>query len=305
VHPTYFRTLNESFFRSDPAEYLDYRLWGLVSLVGESDGERPSHEVRKFDREYTWTPDAQESRDRFAALESTVLLHHACESMLRLYLGLAFSNPCPWLAVSQLRRPGEFPTELRRLRVDLERPERIEDLLVVFTCAATAREFNARCPQEVWDSHVRALTTLLRYAIGRVLDEAIFYNAAKHGLAVLAGEQNLTLSADGRAVIGATGLALEVLDTPIVDQATKERRWREETIWVDPPAMVATAAQIIRAIRSLWATNRHRYGFGFVPDHIQLLDDDTVLSMLHRAPPGGMIFRRSWDVPYVAEDPTS
>ncbi|MDQ3580012.1 MAG: hypothetical protein M3443_20925, partial [Actinomycetota bacterium] len=65
----------------------------------------------------------EEAAGVYAAIESTNLLHHAAECLLRLYLAHAGMPPCPWLEVARLRSPSEFKEAVEKLRGSLGMPQ--------------------------------------------------------------------------------------------------------------------------------------------------------------------------------------
>lgn len=300
VHPSAFADLNRDFYRAEPAEYLDNRLWSLLTMIGETGRARPARQRRRYGSQtYTWTTDSDEVRERYAAMESTVLLHHACEALLRLYLAHADMEQCPWLAISKLRGPGLFNAAVDRLRKELGSAARDTDLLLTFTASTTAAQFNPACPEDAWESHHRGLVALVRYAARTVREDAPFYNSAKHGLAVLAGPMMFSLTADNGSGFSQNGPTLEILDAEIVDKATKARQWRRAARWLDPPVAVEVTAAIIKVIQSLWDASRLRRGLPCEPKRIVLLDAKQIEGMVLRANSSGPITRSSWNLPTV------
>ncbi|GHF04462.1 hypothetical protein [Pseudolysinimonas yzui] len=300
IHASAFADLNRDFYRAEPAEYLDNRLWSLLTMIGETGRPRPARQRRRYgERTYSWTSDPEEVRDRYAALESTVLLHHACEALLRLYLAHAFAEPCPWLAISKLRGPGVFPSATDLLREDLRNPKRVTDLLLTFTASKTAAEFNPACTAEAWESHEKGLIALIRYAARTVREDAPFYNSAKHGLAILAGPMMFSLTAEDGSGFSQAGPTLEVLDAELVDKATKAREWRRSARWLDPPVAVEIAAAIVKVIQSLWDAARLRNGLPCEPRRIVLLDAAQIEGLVLRANSSGPLTRTSFNIPHV------
>lgn len=73
----------------------------------------------------SWPSDAQQDEEdddadeedlsRYAVAESSVLLHHAAETLFRLYLAHRELPPCPWLEVSRLRNFAAFKKQAEAL----------------------------------------------------------------------------------------------------------------------------------------------------------------------------------------------
>lgn len=289
--------LNATFYRADPAEYLDLRLWALMCIIGTPDDGMSPPDRLTFEG-MTIRQDGIENseRERFAALEATVLLHHAYETLLRLYLAHSNRNPCPWLAIVELRRPGAFPKAVRSFLRDLDNPERVADLLRVASFTSDAAAFNPDMPAELWDENREALVALFRHASTVVLDDAAYYNSAKHGLAVLAGPQGLRVSADadGTAVLDQNGPAIEILDR---DPKTQE--WRKTTKWVQVAAQAETVLVVVRTVRSLWSVAQSRYTGKGDATLVKLLRKEPVLDLLTRNRPASGLLTMSWSLAHL------
>ena len=101
-----YQTLNEDFYAGDPADYFMRRLTGLLLLKGKPEAIRalPAEGIETggvlIQLQPGTTPDARsedddaESRDRFFTADAWLLLHHASETLLRLYLAHA-KGPVP------------------------------------------------------------------------------------------------------------------------------------------------------------------------------------------------------------------
>jgi hypothetical protein len=103
------RELNEAFYRARPHAYFNQRLETLVLIAGKSGqldellaqgvtlgrlkaGGAPTPDLTEHQR-----AEAEQDRERFVIAEAEVLLHHAAETLLRLYLAHEGLPPCPWL----------------------------------------------------------------------------------------------------------------------------------------------------------------------------------------------------------------
>jgi hypothetical protein len=128
-----YQPLNEEFYTGDPADYFIRRLQGLLILKGKPDalrelmlegidaggvrlqlspGEGPGAESKEDD---------SEGRSRFVTADAWLLLHHASETLLRLYLAHDQDAPCPALEVARERRPGSFKEKVRTRFISSQR----------------------------------------------------------------------------------------------------------------------------------------------------------------------------------------
>ena len=200
--PEQFGDLNRQFFANEhgPHVYLNHRLCGLVRQASNSEANRAAAAEGLRLGELVLTIDREdpmyEDPGAFAALDATVLLHHASESLLRLYLSMLADEPCPWLAIARTRSPGAFKKKVKAVVAALDTAEGQEQLSLLLlghrshraSVATVASEEGKPVPKEAWESFVTGGTTLVRHAASVFLDEAPLYNSAKHGLALLSGE---------------------------------------------------------------------------------------------------------------------
>jgi len=94
--PEQFPELNQAFYATKPWEYFNYRNHLLMLAAGASDQlmEIAQQGVSYKGLTYQEKPEedggddeqAQEARERFVIADSEALLHHASETLLRLYL---------------------------------------------------------------------------------------------------------------------------------------------------------------------------------------------------------------------------
>jgi hypothetical protein len=174
------------------------------------------------DLKATGQPSGRAALDSYAAVESTVLLHHASEALLRLYLAHAHRKRCPWLALSSILGPAEFKRSVRELRDELNIPERVDDLLEAFSFTSDRSSIEG-VSEEVWLSDRAGLVRLVRHLIDEVLEGAHAYNAAKHGLALGAGDLGLQLVPGGEEpLFDHKGPALNFLE---LGRPSDDRHW--------------------------------------------------------------------------------
>ena len=272
IHPLQFGSLNESFYHAEPSEYLVQRLWSLAASLDPA--AQPSR-VQFGQFSMAWEPEDILNDNKamtYVALESMVLLHHAAESMLRLYMAHAHRNPCPWVEIAKLRNFAEFKRRLARLRDSLSEPEVMNDLKEVFMWAHEPAAF-PEVPEHVRASNQAGLRLMIEYAVSVLLEDAPVYNAAKHGIAVLSGDVKMELG----DVLRVGGPSLTTLEEIEVDGA---RKWAKRTRWVHPTKSLTTTFVISNMIRSLWESARGHYLGRGDPSKLYPLDEAQIRKLL-------------------------
>lgn len=298
VHPSAFEDLNREFYGASPAGYFDVRLRGLLTMISDGgDGGMRSSGVSDYSGlRFNYQPDTEKDVDRFAALETTVLKHHTAEALLRLYLGHADRNPCPWLAISSLRSFGKFKADVESLRESLPSPERMNDVLEVF-CARSDRS-NFDLSAEEMTQHEEGLAVAIREAANAALGESNVYNAAKHGLALIAGQSSVSFAPTDQPDKGmsASGLALSTLQ--LVDE-----RWRHTTTWLDVKRSILLIHLWTQLIDSLWESARLRYLNDGDTTKLITLKGDELKDILRQRPNAMSLLQMSMDIWHVDHGP--
>jgi hypothetical protein len=261
VHSAEFDELNRRFYtRPGPQEYFTNRFTALMRQIGQT---APTE-----DTTYTYgglsvtdgpddNPDdadeAKEECDRFAALDATVLLHHASESLVRLYLAHSERNPCPWVALAEMKQPRVFPAKLRNLKERLQRgdPELLDDLMEVFTYSKTSEHLAEPVTNESWEEHREAIAALLQFCTTRLLDDSNLYNSAKHGFGVSAGEAGIAVG----DLIETRGPSISFLDF----NPRANIPWNIATTWVNPERYLTAVFLISQQLGNLWNCARMHY----------------------------------------------
>jgi hypothetical protein len=257
VDPHEFHSLNERFYRLAPYEYLDARLQSLILTVSDDAqdelGRLLARGVSYKNVKATGEPASRTTLDSYAAVESTVLLHHAAEALLRLYIAHSHRERCPWLALSSILGPAQFKTEVRTLRDELGNTERVDDLLEVFSFSPDRSRF-AGVTEDAWSSHRDGLVLLIRHLIDEVLNGAHAYNAAKHGLALGAGDLGLSLIPEGEeALFDHKGPALNYLE---LGGKSDDRHWLLTSTFLSPPRNIAVITLTLSQIQSMWTVGK-------------------------------------------------
>lgn len=134
-----FPELNERFYRgpSTPHWYLTQRYLSLLLLtrgpeLKQSDAP-VTFEVGPLKATFATEDSDEDTRDDFLSVESTVLAHHAAETLLRLYLAHEGLPRCPWLEVARLRQRGSFTGRVKDLGQRLQHQAITSSVMEVFT----------------------------------------------------------------------------------------------------------------------------------------------------------------------------
>jgi hypothetical protein len=274
------RELNERFYSAEPADYFRTRLRALLVLAGRSDdfaallrqGTEYAGVTVQLGEDGEVDP---ESLGRYATTESQVVLHHAAEAVIRLYLAHLGRPDCPWLELSRATNFREFKRRVADEIVELRRSGQLERSVAwVFLGRAEAQ---SQEDDEKWADVCTNLASFLRVLAGRWLDDARLYNALKHGLAVIPGDAVFQLIGDdGDAVRMGEGTSIELLEPTQWDEG--RRQWQLTTKWLDVRESLGLIEVACMMIDSLWLVARHRYMGGpgegelFYPLHFRPAD---------------------------------
>jgi hypothetical protein len=196
------------------------------------------------------------ARDAYLTAEALVLLHHASETLIRLYRAHSGSPACPWIEISRRTHPGDLPKWLSTLPETLDTENALRDVMTVFrgypTFEATAGMLYST--EEEWNEQSDGLVALLKHLAYVLVQDAPVYNAAKHGLAALAGESSMGIGQLEDPVIFSDGPSISVLR---VKRETDT--WHQETTWISQDGALATTFLVANQIESLWSIARNKY----------------------------------------------
>jgi hypothetical protein len=261
-----YQPLNEEFYAGDPADYFFRRLQGLLILKGKPDalralmlegvdaggvhlqlvtGEGPGAESEKDDAE---------RRDRFITADAWLLLHHACETLLRLYIAHAQDASCPALEVARERLPSAFKEKVRaRFILSQRSPEHYAENGRVFY-GSPAAEGLADTDVEGRQALLANIEDLLRLFASIFLD-AEAYNAIKHSMAIRTGNSRLDVKVADMDLGTTEGPHIEYVGL----RETPERFvWAHKQLWLDLDLVVAQVYVAHRMILALWLMARRR-----------------------------------------------
>lgn len=256
--------LNERFYEAEPADYFHIRLLSLLVL-----GARPEAVMDVLKSEVTYdgivaqvsddTEIEPSSLRQYVAMESQVLLHHAAEAVLRLFLGHRDDVACPWLEIAADRDFARFKS---RVDEEIIKPRRTGDLEgEVMWVFLGHRQPPPEADAEEWQSPAMNLTKFLRVLADRWLSEATVYNAIKHGLAIVPGEAVIQFAPEGGEMIRlGDGATVELLTSTPWKRGSRE--WSLTTRWLDVGGSLALVQVAQQMIDSLWYVARFRYANG-------------------------------------------
>ena len=221
----------------------------------------------------------QEARSNYALMESTVLLHHAGEALLRLWLAHKDAPACPWLEVARRTSAADFKKAEKHATGTSQMPR--DTVADVFMGGRTPENAGLEIQEEQWESSVSGITELLQVVAHTITSEATLYNAAKHGLVGLPSDQ-ADIVIEGMRVAGGGGITYleKTPDNPKFHQGP--RSWWLTTSFTNLEANLFLIELIIRAIHSLWTVANRKY-LG-VPGELVLVSLDEVFSAVAMGP---------------------
>jgi hypothetical protein len=262
-----FQQLNERFYTADPADYFRIRLSTLVLVAGRvedllgllKEGVEYGRIRAKADTDAEM--DAADMA-RYVTIESQVLLHHAAEALIRLFLAHVGNPPCPWFELSAETDFGRFK---RRVQDQLVKPRRRGALEEEAAFVLLGRR--GPPPDEDaagWHDATENLARFLRMFAGRWLKDSRVFNAMKHGLAVIPGDALFQILDDeGKAVRLGEGTSVEYLEAREWEKDPGGRRtrreWQTTTRWLDIQESLGLVEIGASMIDSLWVVAKHRY----------------------------------------------
>jgi hypothetical protein len=193
---------------------------------------------------------------KYVSTESQVLLHHAAETVVRLFLAHRDTPPCPWLEMAGETIFWQFKDRVDREIVQHQRPGVLEAQAALAFLGR--REAGPAEDLDVWTDAAQNLAAFLRTVAERWLKEANVYNTMKHGLAVLPGNALFQLlDEDGKPLRLGEGVSVEFLE-PTRWEAGR-RYWQLTTKWLDVQESLGLVEIACMMIDSLWSVARCRY----------------------------------------------
>jgi hypothetical protein len=264
--PEQFGDMNKRFFTetSGPHVFIRHRMRGVMLAATRSEHIAAAFEAGieigtlRAEGDY-YTDVSDRDLEQFAALESIILFHHAAETLLRLTLALEGDHPCPWLEITRLRRPGEFPKRVKSLKARLTSEETQDALARIFYYRKDRNTVPEGISAQDWEEGLRGLTSLLFECINRYETESALYNSAKHGLSAVQGNAGMTLQTGaGKAFLHNSGPSLTIVEARQV-QSENRRKWHETTHWIEADRTLGLTHVVSNMIENLWTIARRRY----------------------------------------------
>ncbi|MEI4742005.1 hypothetical protein [Rhodococcus erythropolis] len=275
--PAQFPELNGMFYNADPAEYLKMRIESLSLMLCGDDALRPAfsstREIGVVTLEAADTPSA-DARRRFVATEANLIVHHAAETLLRMFYAHVEQEDCPWLGIASSVNFTEFKQKLDHgLASGFDR----EKIAQVFLGGVSVADSQIHVTETDFNEGIDAISLLLTYAAQRYLAESFVYNAAKHGLSnVMVDNASLGVETEGQAPLQIhQGQLQTYLHKNRFPGAKNEpRQWFMSATGTLPDQDLAVSLLIARAIDSLWNCARRKYLAS--PGQIVLLNAEDV-----------------------------
>lgn len=293
---------NESFYASDPADYLLTRLQ-LLLLAGGKRGEL--QQLFEEGVEYAGVslapppPDSQsgpdagtvidledpdeeaKKLDMFLVIEAQSLLHQACETVLRMFFVHASPAVAPWINLAAERDFGKFK---KRVRSELIEKELGHDLVARVCLGSPVPPDDATGDE--WARAVEGIIAFFRTFARCFLDDANLYNGIKHGLGVSPSEATFLIN----EYQFAAGPSVKYPESGQWEHGRRE--WSLVTRWIDMKQSLALTYVAIQLIASMWTVGRAQHCGGkqsgrvFFPSTLRPSDLRT-----NERPPGT---RMSW-----------
>ena len=195
------QTLNAEYYSANPHMYFHQRLAQLFIVAAAPEKlDALAEEGLRLGEITLSLSDPQvpvmsplvddETRQKYVAMESTVLLHHAAEVLLRLELAHERQPRCPWLEMVNLRR--DFKEKLRkRFPEEGSQPDDSTLLFPVYYLASSRDQM--QFADDSLQPDLDNISAFMHHFASIHIKEAAVYNSAKHGLGVVAGETQFSM----------------------------------------------------------------------------------------------------------------
>ncbi len=258
-----YQELNFSFYEEHPSEFINMRVEVLslmlcdeLQLSAAYGAERSIKGVQLGGS----TPPNQEQRRRFLQMETVVILHHAAETLLRLFYAHVEHEDCPWLGMASLILFAEFKQKVDK---SLSSGFGREQLAKVFLAGTSPQDASIAMTTEQFEDAVDGLELLLTVCGRRILSEAFLYNAIKHGLSAISLDEATRIGRrlpNGETVIGHKGSMFAYMHKPRrPGDKDPNRQWFISMSGAKTEQDLALTLLAANAIESLWDVARRRY----------------------------------------------
>ena len=258
-----FSELNATFYEDDPSEYLLTKIEAVTLMLAPAEALAPayaSERVVGVSRRAGAPVPSKEARDRYVRTECVLVLHHACEMLLRLFFAHVDKQDCPWLGMAASVSFAEFKEKVSTaLRTGFDR----DDVARVFLGGTNPGDAALAVDVDEFDDTTAAWQVLLETAADTVLSESFLYNSAKHGLTVVHTDEStrmvFTPPDGGDPIQLAAGSQLTYLHKPETPGAKGGPEWWVSLTHTLSDQDIEVSLLIQRAVSSLWNVARRRY----------------------------------------------
>lgn len=257
-----FSELNATFYEDDPSEYLLTKIEAVTLMLAPDEVLAPAYASERVigvtRRSMTPVP-SKEARDRYVRTECVLVLHHACETLLRLFFAHAEKQDCPWLGMAASVSFVEFKEKVfAGLKSGFDR----ETVAVVFLGGADPTVAAIEVGADEFEDSVSALQLLLEFAAETVLSESFLYNSAKHGLTIVQTDESTQMALTppgGDPVRLLAGSQFAYLHKPRSPGTKGGTEWFVSMTLTLPDQDIEVSFLIQQAVSSLWNVARRRY----------------------------------------------
>ena len=114
-----FSELNATFYQDDPSEYLLVKIEAVTLMLAPAEALAPAYASERaigVTRHAGIPVPSKQTRDRYVRTECVLVLHHACETLLRLFFAHADKQDCPWLGMAASVSFVEFKEKVSAAR---------------------------------------------------------------------------------------------------------------------------------------------------------------------------------------------
>lgn len=258
-----FSELNATFYEDDPSDYLLTKIEAVTLMLAPAEALAPAYDAERavgVSRRAGAPVPSKDARDRYVRTECVLVLHHACEMLLRLFFAHVDKQDCPWLGMAASVNFAEFKTKISAaLRTGFDR----DDVAHVFLGGTDPADAALDVEADEFEDTTAAWQLLLETAADTIVSESFLYNSAKHGLTVVHTDEStrmvFTPPDGGNPIQLASGSQLTYLHRPETPGAKGGPEWWVSLTHTLPDQDIEVALLIQRAVSSLWNVARRRY----------------------------------------------
>jgi hypothetical protein len=289
----------ESLLEHAPSEYLRERL----RVLAVSRAHAPAfNDLAERGTEFgdvglRWEPRAVERAegemspsDRFALMDSALLLHQTAETVWHWFLASTVEAPEPWFSIPSTS-PGKLQEQIETLRTGS--PDHVAGLVAMAFLDSSGPPGSQRAERSTAEAEAIAGLRDLLFWFARHVGSADAYNAIKHGAVALTGRHSMSLEVDGKTIDWASGESLLVLRRNGRPDRGREP-WKLEQRWYSLEVCLAGTAVGCALLDLLWGRTRLRARrrsvravapdevAGLTVDFLREMSEDHFSSATHR-----------------------